>query len=516
MPLDLHRRRLRPAPRIPLIAFAALGLAASACDVLSEASAPTDDTPIVESSPNQMSRAQQPKAIDRARETPEVSARAVPHDDPELEAASASEAVQVVEPPVVDAVPADVVPEPVPEPEPVTARIARQTLTVHVEPSQRAALRGRIPMGEAFPVFAFVDGKGEDSGCGGLGWAEVGAGYVCLERSRKAKGKEPRTLPYMRDRGFLPYFYAKLPPGKTAHKYASVDAYKDGDAPVASLEKGHDYAFIGRKQVRGEVFLFDSRGRVVPEKTVRRFRPSRFEGHDLEAEPVAADELLAWTVRWPNTELRTEPSKRAALAPALDYHRELRLDAEPVDGFYRLTDGSGWVAANDVRRFVAPEAIEDVAAGEIWIDVELEQQVLTVMRGATPIFTTMVSSGFKSPTPQGLFRIRLKQAQGTMNSSPGADDYYAVEHVPHVQYFFGSFALHSAYWHDRFGHKMSHGCVNLSPKDAARVYSLTGPHPQGGWVHVYEAENDPGTTVRVRRGDRPVKDRRKPVEPVFG
>ena len=119
--------------------------------------------------------------------------------------------------------------------------------------------------------------------------------------------------------------------------------------------------------------------------------------------------------------------------------------------------------------------------------MDLDQQILTAMVGEEPVFATLVSSGKKSPTPKGVFRIRTKQAVGAMSSSPGADDFYAVEAVPFVQYFYGSFALHGAYWHQYFGRPISHGCVNLSPKDAQHVFTLTAPEVADGWVHVRDA-----------------------------
>ena len=41
---------------------------------------------------------------------------------------------------------------------------------------------------------------------------------------------------------------------------------------------------------------------------------------------------------------------------------------------------------------------------------------------------------------------------------------YSLLDVPFVQYFHKGFALHGTYWHDEFGRKRSHGCVNLAPK----------------------------------------------------
>ncbi len=60
---------------------------------------------------------------------------------------------------------------------------------------------------------------------------------------------------------------------------------------------------------------------------------------------------------------------------------------------------------------------------------------------------------------------------------------YRVEDVPSVLYFnLDAEALHGAYWHDSFGQKMSHGCVNLPPAFAAWLYGWA-PLGTGVWVH---------------------------------
>ena len=497
---------------------ALLGLAAGACDSPSsepEPSPPTETAPEVDEeeaiSSDDLAEAPEPTPASQMARHQQTAPSSGIATDPVAE--KALRRVRAVDPEELEPLPAEPDTD---EVAPIAHRIARQTLPVRTEPSHRAALRGRIPMSEAFGVFAFVDGEGEDKGCSGLGWAEVGGGYVCLERTRKAKGKAPRTLPKMRGSGLTPYYYAKVRKGRTAHVYASIEAYRAGADPIDTLQTKHEYAFVGRRMKKGEFFLVNERRQVVPEKNMSRFYPSTFEGIDLEAEPVPEGKLLAWTVQWPETPMYTAPSDDAELAPSLDYHQRLLLDPEPQGSWYALADGSGFVHEEDVRRWTLPEPLDTAAAGEVWVDVDIEQQVLTVMRGKAPVFTTLISSGLKGHTPRGIYRIRLKQATGTMSSDPGDTDTYAVEEVPHVQYFFGGVALHSAFWHNRFGHRMSHGCVNLSPKDAKTVYEMTGPHPQDGWLHVYETEGDLGTTVRLHDGGEPVKDRRDPVEPVFG
>jgi Uncharacterized protein conserved in bacteria len=51
-----------------------------------------------------------------------------------------------------------------------------------------------------------------------------------------------------------------------------------------------------------------------------------------------------------------------------------------------------------------------------------------------------------------------------------AGDYYYLPKVPHVVYFYQSYALHGTYWHQNFGRRMSHGCINLSIPDAKYLY----------------------------------------------
>ena len=47
--------------------------------------------------------------------------------------------------------------------------------------------------------------------------------------------------------------------------------------------------------------------------------------------------------------------------------------------------------------------------------------------------------------------------------------------------FHGHHALHGAYWHDKFGRPKSHGCINLSPEDARRLFFCTEPAVPPGW-----------------------------------
>ncbi|MDH5675875.1 MAG: L,D-transpeptidase [Myxococcales bacterium] len=127
---------------------------------------------------------------------------------------------------------------------------------------------------------------------------------------------------------------------------------------------------------------------------------------------------------------------------------------------------------------------KEVAADEPWVHVDLGEQVLVLYQGDTPIYTTLVSSGVEDhATPTGLFQIQRKRITDTMaDIGPDAgDDRYRIEDVPYTQYFEGSFALHAAFWHTGFGLPRSHGCINLTPDDAHRIFGATWPKIPEGW-----------------------------------
>jgi lipoprotein-anchoring transpeptidase ErfK/SrfK len=84
-------------------------------------------------------------------------------------------------------------------------------------------------------------------------------------------------------------------------------------------------------------------------------------------------------------------------------------------------------------------------------------------------------------TKRGIFRIHTKHVSTTMSSNELGEE-FELQDVPYVQYFDkGGYALHGAYWHDRFGVPKSHGCINLAPEDARRIFFWTEPAVPPGW-----------------------------------
>lgn len=110
------------------------------------------------------------------------------------------------------------------------------------------------------------------------------------------------------------------------------------------------------------------------------------------------------------------------------------------------------------------------------IYVDLANQTLTAYEGDKLFLKTLVSTGKWGKTPTGEFTIWSKFRATRMSGGQG-NDYYNLPNVPYVMFFSGpgvaasrGFALHGTYWHNNFGHPMSHGCVNLRTVDAEKLF----------------------------------------------
>lgn len=124
--------------------------------------------------------------------------------------------------------------------------------------------------------------------------------------------------------------------------------------------------------------------------------------------------------------------------------------------------------------------------GEKHIYVDLSSQTLYAYQGTKLFLKTLVSTGKWNKTPTGNFTIWEKLVATRMAGGEGADA-YDLPNVPYVMYFHNDFGLHGAYWHDNFGHVMSHGCVNMRIVDAHTLFDWADG-PQG---------NTPGTAVSI-------------------
>jgi lipoprotein-anchoring transpeptidase ErfK/SrfK len=375
---------------------------------------------------------------------------------------------------------------------PIGYRVVRSGAIVYAGPKRRER-RGRTEARRPFAIYGIEPGPD----CEGEGWARVEqGGFVCLEFAAASDGPA-QIQPELADGQMLPFIYArpKILDRKTG-AIARVPRYQDryalvrGDPPLDFLEPDRQYTFVRTKTRRAGLMLIDADERATPARDMKIAAPSVFVGRELAREPVASGLRPAWAVGRPAV-LRERPEPAARQVAVVDYHATMNIDPEPIvvgeESWYAVPDGAGagtpaYVVAADMNYWIPGPELAEAKPDQPWIDVELGQQTLAVMRGQSPEFVTLISSGAGGTgTPLGLFRIYEKLAISPMRSGPNAEDPYYVDGVPWVQYFHRRYALHASYWHDDFGKRRSHGCINLSPKDAARVYALTTPKVPPGW-----------------------------------
>lgn len=125
-------------------------------------------------------------------------------------------------------------------------------------------------------------------------------------------------------------------------------------------------------------------------------------------------------------------------------------------------------------------------SSEKHIYVDLSTQKLYAYQGDTEIMQTFIASGRWGRTPVGNFNIWTKLRSTRMSGGSGADA-YDLPNVPYVMYFYSDFGIHGAYWHNNFGHMMSHGCVNMRIVDARDLFNWADGPTAG----------KPGTAVSV-------------------
>lgn len=108
------------------------------------------------------------------------------------------------------------------------------------------------------------------------------------------------------------------------------------------------------------------------------------------------------------------------------------------------------------------------------IRVDLSEQRVFAYAHGLLAHTALVSTGVaKYPTPPGNYTVQRKIPIKDYVHSYGAShpDNYALYNVKWNLQFRTGYYLHYAYWHHNFGHRMSHGCVNLDYDTAEWLYN---------------------------------------------
>jgi L,D-transpeptidase catalytic domain len=271
-------------------------------------------------------------------------------------------------------------------------------------------------------------------------------------------------------------------------------------------------AFLTMFESEGRNFYLTTEHLIVPADRFKAARTSDFRGVELAAATEPGEHLPMVWVRLPSDKfpapvyaLEGGALTKTDVVLAQQSHFAIATEDVMVHGVrhhalaalppgLQARDGVQYVVRQtDVTRLDPVKAPPDgVGADEAWIDVDISRETLVLYRGAVPTFATLVSSGVGGPkkfTSQGTFHIYQKHISTRMSNDEkppekegdAAEHAYRFDDVPWVQYVFNGIALHAAFWHDGFGQQRSHGCVNLSPRDARYLFGKTLPRVPDGW-----------------------------------
>jgi hypothetical protein len=375
---------------------------------------------------------------------------------------------------------------------------------VFARPHFSAPLVGNIARGTRVAVRGEVEPRDGSYCATGRYYAVEPFGWVCTADT------QPTHLPVTIEPVLqvvegtpVPYRYAMVvvAEGTFLPMWASIDALERHETPERELARGDTIALAETvHEFEGASYFVTVDNKVVPVQgttAVKKF--SEWQGVPLN---ITTRFPFAWVT----------PNK----APVFDAPSGKKLEDLPqrtrVDVLEELTVGSTrWLRIGDSRYMKASQLNEvrklarpnGTGTHEQWIDIDLGEQVVVAYRGAEPVFATLTSSG-RGPnhTPRGNYPVWGKATAITMKSQAYDDSPYYVNRVPWVLFFQAHNALHAAYWHDRFGSVKSHGCANLSPRDAQTLFEWLEPTLPPGWTSVRYWNLSEAPYVHVRNSSK--------------
>lgn len=118
-------------------------------------------------------------------------------------------------------------------------------------------------------------------------------------------------------------------------------------------------------------------------------------------------------------------------------------------------------------------AFPATAKAGVQVEIEIASQTMDVYVNGQLRHSWPVSTGRRGfATPSGNFSVKRME-----------EEWYSKEYddapMPHAIFFAGGYAIHGTYETRRLGRPASHGCVRLSPANAARLYNLVERHGAG-------------------------------------
>lgn len=147
----------------------------------------------------------------------------------------------------------------------------------------------------------------------------------------------------------------------------------------------------------------------------------------------------------------------------------------------------------------------DIDPNDKRITANLDNQTLSCFEGNNEVYFCRISSGLrydasgqlssKLATPVGTLLTHWKIFSINMTAGDNQSG-YSTPAVPWSTSISGDgIAIHGAFWHNAFGERRSHGCINLSPEDAKWIFRWTTPYVSLAQSEMRVSLPDHGTVV---------------------
>ena len=246
------------------------------------------------------------------------------------------------------------------------------------------------------------------------------------------------------------------------------------DVPDGSIigNVGEGFNFVGIYGTQAG-FAKLRNGTWVPKSALKPTNASSFSGVSLDS---SLPYPMAWVIQ-SSIPMPVAGGQNNKKTPAISrYTRVYLYETVRVGQWDWYLVGPGqWLEQRKLARYMPVSRPAGVAATDKWVSVNLYEEVLTAYEGDKPVFSTLISSGLsKWQTNVGTFKVWHRAPLTPMSGAMGQPDEYSLPAVPWVMYFDNEISLHGTYWHDGFGFKHSHGCVNMSITDAHWLYNWAG------------------------------------------
>ncbi len=307
-------------------------------------------------------------------------------------------------------------------------------------------------------------------------------GYVC--------NAEPRPQTFVQPEPFKNSFLERMVYARAAD---FTNVYPEPNAtrpPVRNMGDGYLWVTVmGQQRVNGELWYQITPGEFVRGADLTVGEISEFIGVQVQVQP---ERPFGWMVAdrvRPSTAPGVEPDETFDKMSRYTFFQVFNAAVDEEGWIWYDIGGGRWMKQIYVSLVEVSPRPDGVGPTDLWVEVDLYEQSVAAYEGDRMVFASLVSSGLNRwPTHEGLFQVWDRWTETKMSGAEGKIDYYFIEDVPHTMYFDYDIALHGAYWHDRFGYKHSHGCVNMPPLAAEWVYNWSANAPVPLWVTVYTSD----------------------------